>query len=278
MNVEFANISDTVEAPAIRLKEVYCIKADKSYHAYKGADRHLSGYVVIRTIAGHGRIHIEGGSEIGMEAPSILMVEYSRIIEYRPADNEWDFWWFAFDLAGLSIMPLNECQPLPCTEKEQKLMRECLTHLQYASFLSHLTASSYMGLLLGYWSQHMQKTCPPCYNKHIDDLLQYIQHNLDKPLSVNELAGRCYITPRQLYNAFLKATNTSPKKYILKLRMEKGAYLLLNTNQSVSAIANTLGYPDPLYFSRLFRTYIGVSPNHYRKERQGTRPNDRSES
>ena len=154
MNVEFARSANPAEAPAISLKEVYYLKSDRTYHAYKGADKSLSGYVIIRTVSGNGRIRIQGLPETDLKPASLLAVKYDSIIDYHPFDNEWEFWWFAFDLDGLLLLPLNEPLILPGFPKEQSLMRNCLSHLQYVSLGSQLLASSCMALLLGCWTRH----------------------------------------------------------------------------------------------------------------------------
>ncbi len=238
---------------------------DKSYYAYKGADKSLSGYVIIRTISGLGNIHINGFPKMKLEPATLLIVKYDSIIDYHPFDNEWDFWWFAFDLNGLLVLPLNVCQYLPYLPEENSLMKNSLTHLQNTSFLSQLTASSYMGLLVGYWTQYTKAVQPFYHKSSMDNLLRYIHSHISDAISVEEMAKMCGLSSRQFYNVFLHTTETSPKKYILKLRMEKGAHLLLNTNQSVAVIACTLGYWDALYFSRVFKRYFSVSPKTYRK-------------
>ncbi|MDD6827860.1 MAG: AraC family transcriptional regulator, partial [Oscillospiraceae bacterium] len=43
--------------------------------------------------------------------------------------------------------------------------------------------------------------------------------------------------------------------------------LLENTDYTIAEIANTVGYTNPLYFSRLFHKHIGVSPKEYRKSK-----------
>lgn len=46
--------------------------------------------------------------------------------------------------------------------------------------------------------------------------------------------------------------------------MERAKHLLLSSNLSISEISFSIGYENPLYFSRLFRKYTGSSPTEFR--------------
>ena len=58
----------------------------------------------------------------------------------------------------------------------------------------------------------------------------------------------------------------SPSKYQAQLRIQKACNLLLdNPTMPISVIAYSVGYNDPLYFSKVFHKLIGKSPTEYRK-------------
>jgi AraC-like DNA-binding protein len=65
--------------------------------------------------------------------------------------------------------------------------------------------------------------------------------------------------------AGVRKTGLSPGQYLNKLRMEKGAGMLMAQDMSVTDISYSLGYPDLFSFSRAFCRHFGVSPTHYRK-------------
>lgn len=64
-------------------------------------------------------------------------------------------------------------------------------------------------------------------------------------------------------------TGNSPYQHFLHLKMERACYLLDISHQTVADIAESLGYEDAYYFSRLFRKVMGVSPSGYRASRHG---------
>ena len=64
---------------------------------------------------------------------------------------------------------------------------------------------------------------------------------------------------------FTQQFGVSPYKYLLNTRMSQAKYLLIETNMHINDIAETVGYDDPFYFSRIFKKHTGSSPSVYRK-------------
>jgi AraC-like DNA-binding protein len=55
-----------------------------------------------------------------------------------------------------------------------------------------------------------------------------------------------------------------PIDYFIHLKMQRACYLIKAENTKIKIVARELGYEDQFYFSRLFKSHIGVSPNEYR--------------
>ena len=83
--------------------------------------------------------------------------------------------------------------------------------------------------------------------------------------SNESLAEICGLSRFYFIKLFKKCMGTTPQEYYTKLVMDKGSNLLLNTNYSIIEIAKLCGIEDPLYFSRKFKGYMGMSPRAYRK-------------
>ena len=58
----------------------------------------------------------------------------------------------------------------------------------------------------------------------------------------------------------------TPMQYILSLRISNAQVLLEQANYTVTEIAAIVGYDNPLYFSRIFKKQLGVSPQQYRQQ------------
>ena len=58
----------------------------------------------------------------------------------------------------------------------------------------------------------------------------------------------------------------SPKQYILEKKIARAKEFLDATEASILEISNSVGFLDPLYFSRIFKKKVGVGPEEYRKQ------------
>ncbi|MGO4271863.1 helix-turn-helix transcriptional regulator [Paenibacillus sp. TAF58] len=63
---------------------------------------------------------------------------------------------------------------------------------------------------------------------------------------------------------FKKYAGTNIHHYIHQLKTQRAKHLLRNTAKSVKEVAEEVGYPDPFYFSRMFKKIEGVAPQQYR--------------
>ncbi|RJX40348.1 helix-turn-helix domain-containing protein [Paenibacillus pinisoli] len=95
--------------------------------------------------------------------------------------------------------------------------------------------------------------------------LRYMEKHYADPISLDSLAASFNYSAAHLSDVFKKATGYSPIDYLLRIRMEKAASLLADTEASIREIASYVGYGDPYYFGRIFKKMYGVSPLHYRK-------------
>lgn len=82
---------------------------------------------------------------------------------------------------------------------------------------------------------------------------------------IEDLAEEYSITTNHLIKTFKNATGKTPKQYMIYYKMNKAKELLLYTDNTLSEIAASVGYPSISYFSRLFKKNFGVSPTEFRK-------------
>jgi len=106
----------------------------------------------------------------------------------------------------------------------------------------------------------------------IERVLAYMLQNLDKPLQMATLGALVGISMSNFYHLFKLATGCTPNDFLIRARMRRAGELLLKTDLSVKQLAALLGYDDPFYFSRVFKSVCGVPPREYR-QRQPSRPN-----
>ena len=95
-------------------------------------------------------------------------------------------------------------------------------------------------------------------------ILEYINENYDKTLTLSDIANKCFYTPAYLSKAFKKAFNISLKDYICEKRFQQAQKLLLETNDSIESIALAVGYVNKNQFYKIFRDKAGCTPKQYR--------------
>lgn len=91
-----------------------------------------------------------------------------------------------------------------------------------------------------------------------------MRNNLGKRLTVEDMAAEHNLSASHFSNLFRKSTGMPPIDYFIHLKMQKACQLLYANDAKIKVVAIDLGYDDPYYFSRLFKKYIGTSPEQYR--------------
>lgn len=95
----------------------------------------------------------------------------------------------------------------------------------------------------------------------------YIENNISSPsLSTNEIIAFLNISDTHFRQIFKEYHNTSPLKYITDLRIKKAKDYLKTSDINISKIATAVGFSNVYYFSNIFKSATGISPNAYRKK------------
>ena len=90
--------------------------------------------------------------------------------------------------------------------------------------------------------------------------------NYAQPLTLQQLADLVYLSPAYFCHAFHHATGTSPIAFLNGYRIEQAARMLAETDESISRIAEAVGFDNFSYFIRKFREYKRISPREYRRQ------------
>lgn len=95
--------------------------------------------------------------------------------------------------------------------------------------------------------------------------------HLNEPLRVSTLSALSGLSVSLYSSLFKCATGYAPIEFFIRLRMQRACELLRETTLSVKEVASLLGYSDPFYFSRIFKSVNGVAPSYYRSQITETR-------
>ncbi len=94
---------------------------------------------------------------------------------------------------------------------------------------------------------------------------QYIQAHYQEPISLEQVAHEIHLNPVYFSVVFKKEAGVNFMDYLINCRVEKAKDLLKNTPGTVLEIAESVGYKDAKYFSKLFTKVVGITPGEFRK-------------
>lgn len=98
----------------------------------------------------------------------------------------------------------------------------------------------------------------------IGQVKRYIWDNIDKEISLNILAENVFLHPAYLSRVFKQETKITITEYLLSARIQKAKELLMNTQHKVQDISTMVGIDSAVYFGRIFKKEVGVTPQEYR--------------
>lgn len=97
----------------------------------------------------------------------------------------------------------------------------------------------------------------------VNQIKEYLDANYRKNITNQMLAVRFGFVASYLSSIFKEYYKTTPSDYMVHKRMEEARYLLASGEEKIKDVAAAVGYEDPLYFSKVFKRYAGVSPKEF---------------
>lgn len=92
-----------------------------------------------------------------------------------------------------------------------------------------------------------------------------IKDRYSQPITVQQLADACAMSPATFYRVFRQSVHKTPMQYLEEYRLKQAAQLLLSDKDTLAVIAEKCGYWDEFHLSRNFKKYYGTSPREYKK-------------
>jgi len=189
-------------------------------------------------------------------------------------DHPWSIYWIHF--GGDSLPELNKMQAVQSHFKPH--------HVKNNGDIVSLFAKIYKTLELGYSidnllfanmclsefltlfiynSRHYEPTASDKIDC-VDSAILYMQEHINDNISLGDLSSQYNYSVSRFSNLFKQKTGYAPIDYFVQMKMQKACQQLNFTTRSVKDIAFSMGFDDPYYFSKRFRTVIGMSPKKYR--------------
>lgn len=104
-------------------------------------------------------------------------------------------------------------------------------------------------------------TIPP----YLADTLAYIREHYAEKITIDQLADSARLSSSHFFAVFKNALGVSPIAYLRNYRLTMAADLILNSDMTITEIADVVGINDPIYFNKIFRKAYQMSPTRYRQ-------------
>ncbi|WP_455714609.1 helix-turn-helix domain-containing protein [Anaerosporobacter sp.] len=103
------------------------------------------------------------------------------------------------------------------------------------------------------------------YTKAVSDAINIIDSEFVKNVTLEDVAGRVGVSSQYLSKIFKEETNQTFVEYLTNLRITRAKEIIQTSDQPIKQVGIMVGYKDPNYFSRIFRSVVGISPSDFRK-------------
>lgn len=115
-------------------------------------------------------------------------------------------------------------------------------------------------------SENFQKKDTSTIPSRVVDLISFIQLNLNKDLTVADLAKNVNLHPDYFSRLFLQLTGERPLPYIHGKRIERAQYLITTSGMPLSQIAEETGFNNVPHFTKIFKRITSLTPGQYRQQ------------
>jgi AraC-like DNA-binding protein len=227
--------------------------------------------IVLVCVGGAGAVALDG-EEYALGPGTSIAIPAGTPHEYHSSDHDpWTIWWLhvrGTDAAELTTTPgASRLVRLRAVDRVVALFDELVALLERRISPAHLLAAS--GIAWNLLARITVDSTLPAEGSPLERAMRYLETRIDGSIQVADLAALVGLSPSHLSALFRQATGSGPAAFHTSLKMSRARALLDTTSLSVAEIAATVGYADPLYFSRQFRRVHDVSPTTYRAQHKG---------
>ena len=237
----------------------------------------MKGYIMNLTVKGRGKI-FSGDNEFIVEPGDLLLFPPEAVHYYGRADdsNEWYHRWVYFrpraywadwlrwphEVERVGHIKLADEQL--ANEFDSLLLNIEETHKEIRPMSEQLAMNLLERLLIRCYEVSSLADHAPMDHR-ILEACQILSASLSAEVSIEELAEQVFLSPSRLAHLFREQVGVSIVRWREDQRIIRAKLLLQTTPLPVAVIGQQTGYDDQLYFSRVFKKRVGVSPSEYRK-------------
>lgn len=270
------------EAPAPGIMVAGRFAQSQGYHVYRS--KGTRDWLMALTLSGEGRFRYKEKERI-CSAYDIAILAPGTQHDYATlADEPWKFHWVHFVpepgwIAYLHQLPEVWAGFYHCYIDDPRIFQRVAQAMErliddsrdpYLHYerLALNALEEILLLLAGKYGVQHKRTLDP----RVKEVLRILSVRMHEKHSVDRLACEVNLSPSRLAHLFKEETGDSIIETLIKIRLRQAARLLQFTASTIGDIAADVGFNDPYYFTKQFRTIYGMSPTVFRKQRQKQTP------
>ena len=233
--------------------------------------------ILLYCVDGEGKVEIEK-RQFQLKQNQYIIIPPNLAHTYRSSmKNPWTIYWlhFAGEKASLFINPTLRCYEIGSEMQDRFTDRVFLFDEIYQNLTTGYShenleyANTCLWHMLGSLKYFLQFKSNKEYNNDgsISKCIEYMKNNLNRQMTVGELATYSGFSESHFSLLFKKKTGQSPLNFAIYLKIQKACHFIEFSNMNIRDIATQVGYEDSFYFSRVFSKVMGMSPAKFKKIR-----------
>jgi AraC-like DNA-binding protein len=251
----------------------YEIRTDATYHLNGRLRGHTPFTVLQHTVAGAGNLQYERRRYRVRAGDTMLLIVPHNHRYWVEDGGRWEFFWIS--MSGQEAVRIHRTIQAT-TGPVLKLQNETIEHIAAcslrlidgggetpgaASAIAYEAAAALYDDVFSLQNEASEEDADAANRR----VTEYVVANLDRELSVDELAEVAGFSRAHFSRQFTASQGTPPAGFVLQERMRRAARLLSSHSLlPVKEIAILTGFKDPNYFAKVFRRFFGTSPTEFR--------------
>lgn len=271
LNNTFKN-SYKVEDTEIFSLSVYNVGHQKCEPLYQWGPGVRDHFLIHHVVSGKGYYCTKEQKYTLHAGDTFLIYPYTEVSYFADENDPWEYYWVGFSGSDAPLI-LESTLFTPASpvisnsDKREQIIEQLLKIYQVRGTeilqAVQMTGELYLTLALFMEEKPPIPSTSDFYRNYAKKGIDYIAFHYSFPITIDDIASYVGISRSHLYRAFIQTLGLSPKQYLSDFRLKQACHLLKHSDLSITAVANSVGYENNLYFSKMFHKKKGMTPSEY---------------
>lgn len=195
-----------------------------------------------------------------------------RIRYYADPGSVWSIYWVSIDeavfdtyLTEMGITESNPVLPIRSPSELERTFEALLNAIPDETLASRFLCVSMLYKLLSQIAPAEKATVSK--RDYVEEAIFFMTSHSSEHITGVDIANTVGLDISYFSRVFKKRTGMRPIAWLNRYRLDRASVLLTETDMKINEIALSVGFDDPLYFSRKYTEYFGISPSQWRKQK-----------